>query len=226
MDFLRVNTKHRVISTHHNLFELVFGWKSPLIPYDYPKPFRVSKLDREGDQAFAEAEDKWFEALDAKLYQKVCDAHTGLDGLTEDDQETFLEELNKLCVDEAGKIWIHPSFHKSHKRSKEEGILVGKLAWIRRALDGALVLEEANNGSGYSKEKIQAALVKVSRSLLLPDLVLKDWSASTPDQISQWRSKLTSSRLNLRISLHEIEQKHRDERTARAESFQIREGMQ
>lgn len=213
-----------MVSSRHNLFELTHGWKSPLIPFDYPKPLKVSRLDSEGDQAFADVEDKWLEELDARLYQRLCEAHSSGDTLTEEDQNTFLTALEHLCVDEACRIWTHPSFKRSHKHSKEEGILIGKLAWIRRALDGAITLEKAERGAPHNAPKVKAATAKMAHSYLLPELTFKEWSSATVNQRETWKSKLSKQRQILRIELQALEEIHRAERRAKAESFQIREG--
>lgn len=222
--FNRISTGHRILTARHNIFELVRGWKSPLIPFVYPKPFSVNRIDKSEDEAFEKCEEEWLKSVDPVLYAEICSGAEDETTPSEEKQEAFLKILNKLLVEDAERIWSHPSFQKGHKRSKEEGILIGKLTWIRRAINAAYSLRKNESDNKFDTFKINSLNKCISTSGLLSELTLKDWRNQSTSEQDAWLEEVKKARGILNRELLDVEIKHREERRDKAQSFFLREG--
>lgn len=222
--FNRISTGHRIVTARHNIFEMVKGWKSPLIPHCYPKPFDVNRQDKGGDEAFAKCEEEWLLNIDPQLYADICNGDSTDPSPSEKDQEVFLKYLHKLLVEDAEQIWAHASFQRGHKRSKEEGIVVGKLTWIRRALKAAYSLRENETSNSFDTYKLKSLYKCISSSALLEEYTLSSWVNSNTAEQDSWISKVKDARKSFTKELYEIELRHRLERREKAENFFLREG--
>lgn len=188
VDFNRIATSHRAIVVESDLYRLTGGWKTKMRPVSYPTPINVTNSTPEQCARFTEMETRWVSKLNRKMYVALVNNDSATDNYVLARQNTFIEDLTRLCVGKARKVWNDGQYFK-HKRSKGKGILEAKITWLRRAYKGAI---ELNNylGTKGGHRRATSLQKRLSASKWFPKLRVRVWRSLTERNKQVWLSKV------------------------------------
>lgn len=222
IDFNRIATNHRAIVVDLDLFRLTGGWKTIMKPHIYPTPINVTNSTAEQLSKFAEIEAKWLASFNRKLYVALANNQQDTDNYVIRKQQHFLKELANLCSKKARKIW-EDNKPFTHKTSKEKGILMGKITWLRRAYRGAKELNKIT-GKALLSRRAKSLQARMKTSKWFPKLTIKNWSHLNITDKHKWMARIFEVYTTNTQALKETEKREREEAKEKRLNFFKEEG--
>lgn len=224
----RLGTNHRLVTVRYDIFGLLEAWKSELGNYEYPTPVHFDNSEV-ALGLFKEEEERWSKSFDPTIWQALLDNDSAYDALIIQEQQDILDKFSLLCVDVARKIWPKSTNNKfKHKRSKVEGIALGKLTWVVKAIEGMADLTKERHPplKPHTSAQIKALRAKLEDSELADKgLVVRDWSTFQSFDVEQWFQAAKEKRSDLRKELREIEKEKRAKMADKHRDFLLNQGM-
>lgn len=213
-DFNRVGGNHRLITTSFDTYKMTGGWKSPMNIHKYPVPIKVNKINTKNDKEFSDKETEWLAKIDAELFNALVASKAEDDDYIAANETTFINDLIEICVTEASR----------HKRSKKKGMVLGKLAWLRRARKAVAELEVLtyNNPSEISRKRKLLKRLKNKKWDDLPPIV--DWDNTPAEKREKWKKRVEGLYNRFSKELREIETKEKWKNYEKAHTFMVEEG--
>lgn len=222
IDFNRIATNHRATVMEADLFWLTGGWKTKMTVHMYSVPINVVNATADQVADFADREKTWIAGLNRKLYVALVNNQADTDLLVKSKQNAFIKELTKLCVKSAKKVWCNNQNY-THKKSKEKGILTGKITWLRRAYKSAKELTNAT-GNSINGRRRKSLLNRIKTSKWFPKLTISCWSILSEAKKQKWMVRVRKVLIEHIARVKEVESKEREERRSRLHEFFQKDG--
>lgn len=213
-----------MITTSFDTYKMIGGWKSPMNIHRYPTPIKVNKTNTKFDEAFNKIEAEWLTKRDPEVFKALIESKREDDEYIAANETSFINDLTELCVREASKIWGGGTNNLRHKRSKKKGLVIGKLAWIRRAKKACTEIEvlNANNKIENNRRKKLMKRLKNDKWEDLPSLT--GWDNINRNQKEKWVKRLEGLYASLSKELKRLETKEKWSAHEKTHTFMVEDG--